>query len=519
MTPTQQGRFCNACAKEVVDFSTMTDIQVLNYFTNMTSEKVCGRALPEQLDRTISRPEPPKKRLFWYWNYFVMFFMFFAKGNNAKAQSCTKPATELSPLKNVELRGDVVVKGETQINDKQHVVSGKITDKDGNPVSFASIRVKRISMGVSADANGVYSIKIKPNSILVVSAAGFNDVEVVVGTQSFLNTILERNGKNLGEVVVTVAGGIRRTPVIEKNIIKPAFVFIVKEDNTDSLIENAIITIIIDGDDKSDTVVNEKKGIYKFSKFDEDETYLVKVEAAGYKANEFTIDANDFKDRKKEWEVLLRKKKTEPLKPLLVKTGSQTPIRLGGVIAVNKNYEPLYIVDGIITKKADEIKPEDIDDVTVLKGSEATALFGPDGANGAIVITTRKSKEKKLDTVAVSTEFKGRKMGGMTAGYRIIYLANTKAKLMTMLTDSLKVYPNPVQRNGVFSVALKLKEPGTYQIQFTDATGKIILQKQVNTVAKNHIETMVPQSWASGIYYVRAFNKTKLISYTSFIFE
>ena len=82
MTPTEQGRFCNACAKEVIDFSSMTDIQVLNYFTNLTHEKVCGRALPEQLDRAISRPEQPKKRLFWYWNYIAMFFMVFTKGNN-----------------------------------------------------------------------------------------------------------------------------------------------------------------------------------------------------------------------------------------------------------------------------------------------------------------------------------------------------------------------------------------------------------------------------------------------------
>ncbi|HQY12993.1 MAG TPA: hypothetical protein PK133_12300, partial [Ferruginibacter sp.] len=43
MTPTQQGRYCNACAKEVVDFSMMNDTEVLNYFTRLTHEKVCGR--------------------------------------------------------------------------------------------------------------------------------------------------------------------------------------------------------------------------------------------------------------------------------------------------------------------------------------------------------------------------------------------------------------------------------------------------------------------------------------------
>ncbi|HNK29664.1 MAG TPA: hypothetical protein PKG65_12100, partial [Ferruginibacter sp.] len=69
MTPTQQGRFCKACAKEVIDFSMMTDTEVLNYFAGLREEKVCGRALPSQLNRAITYPKEPKKRLFWYWNY------------------------------------------------------------------------------------------------------------------------------------------------------------------------------------------------------------------------------------------------------------------------------------------------------------------------------------------------------------------------------------------------------------------------------------------------------------------
>ena len=138
MTPTQQGRFCNACAKEVIDFSTMSDIQVLNYFTKITHEKICGRALPEQLDRAISRLEPPKKRLFWYWNYMAMFFMLFAKGNSAKAQTCAKPATEQGPANDLLLRGQMITKGEVNSLGSR-VLSGKITDTDGK-IGRASCR-------------------------------------------------------------------------------------------------------------------------------------------------------------------------------------------------------------------------------------------------------------------------------------------------------------------------------------------------------------------------------------------
>ena len=61
MTPGDQGRFCNACAKTVVDFSMMSDLQVLNYFSTVSDEKVCGRALPDQLNRNMTMPREPKK--------------------------------------------------------------------------------------------------------------------------------------------------------------------------------------------------------------------------------------------------------------------------------------------------------------------------------------------------------------------------------------------------------------------------------------------------------------------------
>lgn len=90
MTPTEQGRFCNACAKEVVDFSMMTDTEVLNYFTNRSTQNVCGRTLVTQLQRNITMPKEPSKKILWYWNYIVMFFLFFAKGNASKAQGEVK---------------------------------------------------------------------------------------------------------------------------------------------------------------------------------------------------------------------------------------------------------------------------------------------------------------------------------------------------------------------------------------------------------------------------------------------
>jgi hypothetical protein len=184
MTPTQQGRFCNACSKEVVDFSMMTDTEVLNYFTSITYEKVCGRALPSQLDRTIDWPKEPKKRLFWYWNYIVMFFMFFSKANTVKAQGSVKRIIEISNTPACKV-------GET-VKSSSRVISGKVTDIDGNPVSFATIKIKGLLTGLSADANGAYLIRVNPNNVLLISGAGYKEVQVPVGAQKVINTVLER---------------------------------------------------------------------------------------------------------------------------------------------------------------------------------------------------------------------------------------------------------------------------------------------------------------------------------------
>ena len=94
---------------------------------------------------------------------------------------------------------------------QSRVVTGRVADKDGNPVPFASVNVKGTKTGVSADANGAYSIRVDANSTLVISGTGFKETEVPVGTQTVLSTVMEKGGKELVEVVVTSAFGIKRS--------------------------------------------------------------------------------------------------------------------------------------------------------------------------------------------------------------------------------------------------------------------------------------------------------------------
>ncbi|MEP7278516.1 MAG: hypothetical protein ABI813_07735, partial [Bacteroidota bacterium] len=66
MTVTQQGRFCNACSKEVVDFSLMTDKEIFDYIST-AGIALCGRVGTGQLDRDLRSPAELRKTGWRYW--------------------------------------------------------------------------------------------------------------------------------------------------------------------------------------------------------------------------------------------------------------------------------------------------------------------------------------------------------------------------------------------------------------------------------------------------------------------
>lgn len=72
--------------------------------------------------------------------------------------------------------------------------------------------------------------------------------------------------------------------------------------------------------------------------------------------------------------------------------GRETTVRLRGENGITGSSSPLYVVDGTVTNSSSDINADDIEDITVLQGPAATALFGPEGSNGAIVINLKKGK-------------------------------------------------------------------------------------------------------------------------------
>jgi TonB-linked SusC/RagA family outer membrane protein len=209
------------------------------------------------------------------------------------------------------------------------VVTGKVTDMDGNPVSFASVNIKGTNTGVSADANGAYSIRVTPTDVLVISAASFKTIEVPVGTQSVLNTVLEAGGVDIKEVVVTSAFGIKRAARSSSAGVQ----------NVSGEQLNTI---------RQTNVNNALAG---------------KVAGAQVRSQS------------------------------VAKLGAETQVRLRGENSLLTGNGALYVVDGTIMPSGADINPDDIEDMSVLQGPAAAALFGPDGSNGAIVITLKRAKK------------------------------------------------------------------------------------------------------------------------------
>ncbi|TXH28373.1 MAG: T9SS type A sorting domain-containing protein [Cyclobacteriaceae bacterium] len=513
MTPTQQGRFCKACAKEVIDFSMMTDTEVLNYFINLREEKVCGRALPSQLNRAITYPKEPKKRLFWYWNYLLMCFLFFSKNSSVKAQGGVKPVVACTPVSEADKNG--------QYPAGSRVITGKVVDVDGNPVSFASVRIKGTNAAVTADAKGAYSIRVMLDAALRIGAVGYKDSEVTTGAASVINTVLEKSVSGFMEAIVVTVGGIRRanpedaefTPASRNKAILRII-----DEKAGTPVAGATIFLSKRYQSKSDTGTANKKGIFKIKNIGKYEHCYLKVEAPGYEVYEFEIDGSEFLDknkefldRSKEWEVALKKK--------------ETVIRLGQIAQPDFSKKMLTVIDGKIDSAGTVINPDDVDEYRILNAAEASALFGQAGMNGALLISTRKAREVELSGVEVTAELGYRKMAGMMGSVRIVQkqrlLAETKAGLATLLGDSLKIYPNPVQRGQSFQVALKLKDAGYYHVQVTDASGKIVWQQVAGITARDQqVQVAADPRWAAGLYYIRIYNnKTSLIRKSSFIVQ
>jgi Ca-activated chloride channel family protein len=94
---------------------------------------------------------------------------------------------------------------------KDRIITGKITDEQGNAVSFASVTIKSARAGASADANGQYKLSVPESATTIVFAAvGFVQQQVKIKNRSIIDIVLKKHSQELSEVVVVAYGTKRK---------------------------------------------------------------------------------------------------------------------------------------------------------------------------------------------------------------------------------------------------------------------------------------------------------------------
>lgn len=230
-------------------------------------------------------------------------------------------------------------------------VSGTVEDSMGNPLIGATVKSRNNNAGVITDINGHFKIEVPPKAVLQISYIGYHTQEITVSkTDQKLNIVLEDDSKQLSEVVVT-ALGIKRE--------RKALGYGVAEVKGDALTKA-----------KETNVINSMAGRIP--------GLVVSQTASGPSGST---------------RVLLRGN-TEM-------TGGNQPLYvIDGVPLDNTNYGSAGRYGGFdLGDGISSINPDDIENISVLKGPAASALYGSRASHGVILITTKKASEKEKFSV------------------------------------------------------------------------------------------------------------------------
>lgn len=225
----------------------------------------------------------------------------------------------------------------------QTKVSGTITDVSGSSIPGVAVIEKGTTNGTTTDIDGKYSLTVPSGAVLQFSFVGMLDVEEAVNGRSTINLVMEPDAIGLDEVVVT-ALGIQR---------------------------------------------DKRTLTYASQQVDGEE--LMKARGTNFMEN------------------LSGKTAGLEIKKSASGAGGSTRVILRGFKSLGGSSEPLYVIDGIPvmnvkrgqpgmwggTDQGDglsQLNPDDIESINVLKGLNASILYGSQGANGVVLVTTKKGK-------------------------------------------------------------------------------------------------------------------------------
>lgn len=213
-------------------------------------------------------------------------------------------------------------------------VTGTVTDSEGIPVIGANVVVKGTTNGTVTDMDGKFSLEVGNGDILSFSYIGYAEQEIAVGNRQLINVKLAEDFKALDEVVVVGYG-----TMLKRNLSTS-----VGTVDSEKLLERPTSTNIFQG-------------------------------LAGKVAG-----------------VNIALNSGEP--------GGSPAIKIRGVSSLSSSdtsNKPLYVVDGVIGVDPDQVDPNIIKSIDVLKDAASSSIYGARGANGVVVITTKEGKKNSTN--------------------------------------------------------------------------------------------------------------------------
>ena len=234
-----------------------------------------------------------------------------------------------------------IVKAPAEVKQVELIkISGTVVDEKGNPIPGASVIIHGTTQGVATDVKGNYTLMVKPDDVLKVSFIGYKEEVVPIEGKSKIDIRLNPTSENLEEVQVVAFGEQKKESVVSS------------------------ITTVRPMDLKSSN---------------SDLTASLAGRVAGIIG----------------WQ-------TGGLPGAMTEEEMNTKFYIRGITSfqTGANIDPLILLDGVESSKLDlsRIDPEDIESFSVLKDASATAMYGARGANGVILVTTKKGEEGSVYT-------------------------------------------------------------------------------------------------------------------------
>ena len=261
--------------------------------------------------------------------------------NDVPVLQAVRIVLEGTSLECKPVAGDrILVAAKEAVQSQVVQVKGRVVDDDGNPVPGATVIIYGTAQGVATDSKGEYVLMSQPDAVLQFSFIGYKTETVALEGRTKVDVALKSESKDLEEAVVVAFGTQKKESVVSS------------------------ITTISPMDLKSSS---------------SDLTTQLAGKIAGIVG----------------WQ-------TGGLPGALTEEEMNTEFYVRGITSfqTGANRDPLILIDGVEMSKLDlaRLAPEDIESFSVMKDASATAMYGARGANGVILVTTKKGQEGSVYT-------------------------------------------------------------------------------------------------------------------------